>query len=80
MPFINGQNLCHLGIVLEGISSSQIRFLMDFEREGQGEGERETSMSQNWFGSVDGALVCGLQGPRLDSCQGHVHWLWAHPQ
>ena len=25
------------------------------------------------------ASVCGPKGPRFDSGQGHVHWLWAHP-
>ena len=24
--------------------------------------------------------ACGLKGPRFDSGQGHVPWLWAHPQ
>ena len=36
--------------------------------------------SWNWFGSVDRALVCGLKSPRFDSGQGHVPWLWVHPQ
>nr|KAF6379101.1 hypothetical protein mMyoMyo1_009938 [Myotis myotis] len=32
------------------------------------------------FGLVDRASACRLKGPRFDSSQGHVPWLWAHPQ
>ncbi|CAK6449377.1 unnamed protein product [Pipistrellus nathusii] len=51
-------------------------------------------LSPGWCGSVDRisslelkpvwlsgrASVCGLKGPRFDSGQGHVRWLWAHLQ
>ena len=38
------------------------------------------SWSPNWFGPVDRASACELKGPWFDFSQGHVHWLWAHPQ
>ena len=38
------------------------------------------SVFRNQFDSVDRALAWGLKGPRFDSGQGHVLWLWAHPQ
>ena len=39
-----------------------------------------TIFSRHWFGSVDRASAWGLKGPGVDSCQGRVPWLRAHPQ
>nr|KAF6358530.1 hypothetical protein mPipKuh1_010352 [Pipistrellus kuhlii] len=35
------------------------------------------SLKPDWLSGR--ASVCGLKGPRSNSGQGHVHWLWAHP-
>nr|KAF6330287.1 hypothetical protein mMyoMyo1_012278 [Myotis myotis] len=43
-------------------------------------GSKEVCSCPHWFGSVDRALDFRLKGPRFNSSQGLVPWLWAHPQ